>query len=109
MREFYKYILFLRDRAWSGNIFTFFSNAIADAPQQSRDRAFTKAKFHHENARKFPYFLAFNTIKIMKNTAQILKYIALGIFGAIALLIIWSFIEPRLLNTENEVAKWAKR
>lgn len=41
----------------------------------------------------------------MKNTAQILKYISLGIIGAIALLIIWSFIEPRTLNTENEVAK----
>ena len=26
-------------------------------------------------------------------------------FSAIALLIIWSFIEPRILNTENEVAK----
>ena len=41
----------------------------------------------------------------MKNTAQILKYTGLGIVGAIVLLIIWSFIEPRTLNTENEVAK----
>ena len=41
----------------------------------------------------------------MKNTAQILKYTALGLVGAIALLIIWSFIEPRFLNTENETAK----
>ena len=41
----------------------------------------------------------------MKNSAQILKYTALGIVGAIALLIIWSFIEPRTLNIENETAK----
>ena len=41
----------------------------------------------------------------MKNTAQKLKYTALGLVGAIALLIIWSFIEPRFLNTENETAK----
>ncbi|ELS03954.1 putative phosphohydrolase [Xenococcus sp. PCC 7305] len=40
----------------------------------------------------------------MKNTAQKLKYTALGIVRAIALLIIWSFIEPRFLNTENETA-----
>lgn len=41
----------------------------------------------------------------MKNTSQIFKYIALGFVGAIALLVIWSFIEPRILNTENETAK----
>ena len=41
----------------------------------------------------------------MKNTAQILKFTTIGIFSAIALLIIWSFIEPRILNTENETAK----
>lgn len=40
----------------------------------------------------------------MKNT-NLLKYAALGIFGAIALLIIWSFIEPRILNVENETAE----
>ena len=41
----------------------------------------------------------------MKNIAQKLKYTSLGIAGAIALLVIWSFIEPRTLNTENETAK----
>lgn len=41
----------------------------------------------------------------MKNVAQKLKYTALGIAGAIALLAIWSFIEPRLLNTETEIAE----
>ncbi len=41
----------------------------------------------------------------MKNIAQKLKYTALGIVSAIALLIIWSFIEPRLLNIEQETAK----
>lgn len=41
----------------------------------------------------------------MKNIAQKLKYTALGTVGAIALLIIWSFIEPRLLNIEQETAK----
>lgn len=41
----------------------------------------------------------------MKNTGQTVKYTALGIGGAIALLAIWSFIEPRILNTENETAK----
>ena len=40
----------------------------------------------------------------MKNSALI-KYAALGIVGAIALLIIWSFIEPRILNVENETAE----
>ena len=41
----------------------------------------------------------------MKNTAQKLKYAALGLGGIIALLIIWSFIEPRILNTATETAK----
>lgn len=41
----------------------------------------------------------------MKNTAQKLKYAALGLGGIISLLIIWSFIEPRILNTETETAK----
>lgn len=41
----------------------------------------------------------------MKNTSQKLQYTALGLVGAIALLAIWSFIEPRFLNTENETAK----
>ena len=41
----------------------------------------------------------------MKNTGQKIKYTGLGIVGAIALLGIWSFIEPRLLNTETETAK----
>ena len=40
----------------------------------------------------------------MKNISQKLKYTVLGIVGAIALLIIWSFIEPRQLNTEQEIA-----
>lgn len=43
----------------------------------------------------------------MKHTAQKLKYTALGIVGAIALLGIWSFIEPRILNTETETANIA--
>lgn len=38
----------------------------------------------------------------MKNK---LKFTVLGIVGAISLLIIWSFIEPRILNTENETVK----
>ena len=41
----------------------------------------------------------------MKNTGTKLKYTALGIGGAIALLVGWSFIEPRLLNTETETAE----
>ncbi|MDJ0569962.1 MAG: metallophosphoesterase [Pleurocapsa sp. MO_192.B19] len=41
----------------------------------------------------------------MKNITKILKYIPLGLLGSIALLIIWSFIEPRILNVENETAK----
>lgn len=40
----------------------------------------------------------------MKNIIYRLKYPTLGIVGAIILLIIWSFIEPRILNTENETA-----
>ena len=40
----------------------------------------------------------------MKNIPQKLKYTAWGICGAIALLAIWSFIEPHLLNTETETA-----
>ncbi len=38
----------------------------------------------------------------MKKTSQIFKYTAFGIVGTIALLTIWSFIEPRILNIENE-------
>ncbi len=34
-----------------------------------------------------------------------LKYAATGLAGAIALLAIWGFIEPRFLDTEEEVAK----
>ena len=41
----------------------------------------------------------------MKNITKILKYIPLGLLGSIALLIIWSFIEPRILNVENETAR----
>lgn len=40
----------------------------------------------------------------MKNIAQKLQYATLGVTGAIALLAIWSFIEPRILNTETETA-----
>ena len=40
----------------------------------------------------------------MKNITQKLKYTALGLGGIITLLIIWSFIEPRILNTETETA-----
>lgn len=41
----------------------------------------------------------------MKNIARKLKYTTLGLVGAIALLVIWSFIEPRILNTETETAQ----
>lgn len=41
---------------------------------------------------------------MMKNISQQLKYTALGLVSAIALLGIWSFIEPRFLNTETETA-----
>ena len=41
----------------------------------------------------------------MKNIGTKLKYTAMGIGGAIALLVVWSFIEPRTLNTKNETAK----
>lgn len=40
----------------------------------------------------------------MKNISQKLKYTVLGLFSAIALLATWSFIEPRVLNTETETA-----
>lgn len=40
----------------------------------------------------------------MKSTAQLLKYTALGLFGLVVLAIVWSFIEPRTLNTEEEIA-----
>ncbi|HHP7231350.1 MAG TPA: metallophosphoesterase, partial [Xenococcaceae cyanobacterium] len=40
----------------------------------------------------------------MKDMSVKLKYTVLGLVGAIALLAIWSFIEPRILNTENETA-----
>jgi predicted MPP superfamily phosphohydrolase len=40
----------------------------------------------------------------MKNIIHKLKYPTLGIVGVMVLLIIWSFIEPRILNTENETA-----
>lgn len=38
-------------------------------------------------------------------SSQLLKYTALGLFGLIALLIVWSFIEPRTLNTKTATAK----
>ena len=38
----------------------------------------------------------------MKNP---LKYTALGLLGVVGLLVIWSFIEPRTLNTTSAVAK----
>ena len=41
----------------------------------------------------------------MKNIIRTLKYITLGLIGAIALLIIWGFIEPNILNTETEITK----
>ncbi len=34
-----------------------------------------------------------------------IKYVATGLASAVALLAIWGFIEPRLLNTEEEVAQ----
>ncbi|WP_036477740.1 metallophosphoesterase [Myxosarcina sp. GI1] len=40
----------------------------------------------------------------MKNISEKFKYAALGLVGVIGLLVIWSFIEPRILNTESEVA-----
>lgn len=39
-----------------------------------------------------------------KTMKKRLKYTATGIAGVIALLIVWGLIEPRLLNTEEEVA-----
>ncbi|MEL6930517.1 MAG: metallophosphoesterase [Cyanobacteria bacterium J06600_6] len=41
----------------------------------------------------------------MKNIIQKLKYISLGIGGITTLLFVWSFIEPRILNIENETVK----
>ena len=41
----------------------------------------------------------------MKNIGTKLLYTASGIVGLFVLLIIWSFIEPRFLDTENETAK----
>lgn len=41
----------------------------------------------------------------MKNIIRTLKYTSLGLVGAIALLVIWGFIEPNILNTETEIAK----
>jgi hypothetical protein len=41
----------------------------------------------------------------MKKIPKILKYSAFGTVGIIILLIIWSFIEPRLLNIETETAQ----
>ncbi|WP_319423032.1 metallophosphoesterase [Pleurocapsa sp. FMAR1] len=41
----------------------------------------------------------------MNNISNKLKYTTLGLLGAIALLAIWSFIEPKVLNTETETAK----
>ena len=43
----------------------------------------------------------------MKHLPQKLGYTALGLTSALALLVVWSFIEPRLLNTENETIKIA--
>lgn len=41
----------------------------------------------------------------MKSITQILKYSALGLLGELGLLVVWSFIEPRvLLNEEEETA-----
>ena len=42
---------------------------------------------------------------MMKNIGIKLKYIALGLVGTVTLLAIWSFIEPRVLNTETETAQ----
>ena len=41
----------------------------------------------------------------MKNIGKKFKYTALGIGSAIGLLVVWSFIEPRLLNTRTETAQ----
>ncbi len=41
----------------------------------------------------------------MRNITQKIKYAAIGLGSAIALLAIWGFIEPHFLNTENEVAR----
>ena len=34
-----------------------------------------------------------------------LKYTAIGLAGVVGLLVIWSFIEPHIFNTENETAQ----
>ncbi|MGF1490276.1 MAG: metallophosphoesterase [Prochloraceae cyanobacterium] len=41
----------------------------------------------------------------MINIVEKLKYLGSGLASAIALLAVWSFIEPHFLNTENESAK----
>ena len=41
----------------------------------------------------------------MKNLSKKLKYAGWGLTGAIAGLVIWSFIEPQIINTENEIAR----
>ena len=41
----------------------------------------------------------------MKKIREILKYSAFGTLGVIVLLIIWSFIEPRLLNIDTEIVQ----
>ena len=46
-----------------------------------------------------------STFSIEKDVSQKLKYTTLGLAGAIALLAIWSFIEPHILYTETETAK----
>ena len=40
----------------------------------------------------------------MKHLAKKFKYTAIGLGTTIAVLMVWSFIEPRVLNTENEIA-----
>lgn len=41
----------------------------------------------------------------MRNVGKTIKYAAVGIGSAIALLTIWGLIEPKFLNTEKEVAE----
>lgn len=41
----------------------------------------------------------------MSNISQKLKYTAIGLGGIIALLVIWSFIEPHISNTVDQTAK----
>ena len=40
----------------------------------------------------------------MENVAKTFKYVIFGLLGTAALLAVWGLIEPRFLNTENEVA-----